>query len=173
MSTTGTIGDRSASVIWRNRRGRRTITFMPPVAHTAKTIPYSPGVYFFRDRTGAVIYVGKAQNLKMRVNSYFTMGGGDDVRKQAMLKEAASVDWQELNSNIEALIREAELIKKLKPKYNVVLRDDKNYFYVGFTRGAFPRLFITHQLSAAGVSATYLGPYTDGGALKLVLKYLR
>ncbi|MBI1957414.1 MAG: GIY-YIG nuclease family protein [Candidatus Niyogibacteria bacterium] len=147
---------------------------VPSVLQNTKTIPDSPGVYFFRDRTGAVIYVGKAQNLKLRLNSYFTIAGvGDDARKQAMLKEATTFDWQELGSDIEALLREAELIKKLKPKYNVLMRDDKNYFYVGFTRGKFPRVFVTHQPDLDSTSSVYLGPYTDGGALKLVLKSLR
>lgn len=146
---------------------------VPSLLQNTKTIPDSSGVYFFRDRTGAIIYVGKAQNLKMRLNSYFTMGGIDDPKKQAMLKEATSFDWQELGSDIEALLREAELIKKLKPKYNILMRDDKNYFFVGFTRGKFPRIFVTHQMASDNASAVYLGPYTDGGALKLVLKSLR
>ncbi|MBI2038994.1 MAG: GIY-YIG nuclease family protein [Candidatus Niyogibacteria bacterium] len=147
---------------------------MPSVLENTKTIPDSPGVYFFRDRAGTVVYVGKAQNLKMRLNSYFTITGAEgDTRKQAMLKEATSFDWQELGSDIEALIREAELIKKLKPKYNVLMRDDKNFFYVGFTRGKFPRVFITHQPDEGSTSVAHLGPYTDGGALKLVLKSLR
>ena len=146
-----------------------------------RIIPSSPGVYFFKNRAGKTIYIGKAQNLKMRLASYFR--GGLDTRKNAMLQESTLVDWQGLESDIEALIQEAELIKRHRPKYNVVMRDDKRYFYVGFTLNQFPKLFLTHQpfdrfdkLTTNKLrtdSTHYIGPFTDGGAIKTVLHMLR
>lgn len=92
-----------------------------------------------------------------------------------MLQESTLVDWQGLESDIEALIREAELIKRHRPKYNVVMRDDKRYFYVSFTKNQFPKLFLTHQpFDKLRTSPTYyIGPFTDGGAIKTVLHMLR
>ena len=142
-------------------------------------IPDRPGVYFFSDKTGKIIYIGKSRNLKMRLSSYF-QGFQTDSRKRAMLKEAAAVDWQELASETEALIREAELIKKNRPKYNILMRDDKQYFYVGLTTDEFPKIFLTHQPFADAQNKklkiknkNYFGPFTDGTAIKLTLKMLR
>jgi len=117
----------------------------------------------------------------MRLLSYFRQDALDP-RKRAMVKEAAKLDWQETNSDIEALLLESELIKKNGPKYNIVMRDDKKYFYVAFTREEFPRIFITHQPKSGQSRAfswtkpgfvQYLGPFTDGGAIKSVLKMLQ
>jgi excinuclease ABC subunit C len=151
------------------------IAAMPEKKQGLSVIPDLPGVYFFSAKTGSdpgkknkIIYIGKAQNLKMRLSSYFQ--GRADPRKKAMLKESAAVDWQELGSETEALILEAELIKKYRPKYNILMRDDKQYFYVGFTTDEFPKVFLTHQPHK---KSEYLGPFTDGGAIKLALKMLR
>ena len=132
--------------------------------------PQTPGVYFFYDRGGKIIYIGKAQNLKMRLASYFRKEEVD-ARKRAMLEETAGINWRELSSDIEALIKEAELIKKHCPKYNILMRDDKQYFYVALTKEEFPKILITHQpKSGQGV---HFGPFTDGWAIKAVLKTLR
>ena len=114
------------------------------IKNQALRAPHTPGVYFFRNKAGKIIYIGKARNLRMRLLSYFRQDALDP-RKRAMVKEAAKLDWQETNSDIEALLLESELIKKNGPKYNIVMRDDKKYFYVAFTREEFPRIFITHQ----------------------------
>ncbi|MEK7567230.1 MAG: GIY-YIG nuclease family protein, partial [Patescibacteria group bacterium] len=142
--------------------------------------PHTPGVYFFKNDTGNIIYIGKARNLKMRLYSYFRKDESD-ARKCAMLKEAADVSWRELSSDIEALIQEAALIKKHHPKYNVSMRDDKQYFYVAFTKEKFPKIFITHQpksgqsrtLSKKKSDFVRLGPFTDGWAVRTALKTLR
>jgi len=102
--------------------------------------PQTPGVYYFKDRHKRVIYVGKAANLRARLRSYAQPGWKED-----MLREASSITWEELSSDIEALIRESELIKKLKPHHNILMRDDKNYFFVAFTGDEFPRIYLTHQ----------------------------
>lgn len=89
-----------------------------------------------------------------------------------MLSEATKLDWIETESEIEALIKEAELIKKYRPKYNYLMRDDKSYFFVGVTREKFPRIFITHQPKNLQ-TANFIGPFTNGGALKSTLRLLR
>ena len=129
--------------------------------------PQTPGVYFFKNARGRVLYVGKAINLRARLRSY-TRGGW----KEDMLREASKVSWQELSSDIEALIHESELIKRLKPQHNIWMRDDKNYFFVTFTKDRFPRIFLTHQPTQEK-RAVFIGPFTDGGALKETLGLLR
>ena len=138
---------------------------------TAKA-PHTPGVYFFKNRRGRIIYVGKAANLRARLRSY-ARGGW----KENMLREASSIAWEELKSDIEALIRESELIKKLKPHHNILMRDDKNYFFVAITKDDFPRIFLTHQPDKDALRPlgrpTSIGPFTDGNALKETLRLLR
>ncbi|MBI2063515.1 MAG: GIY-YIG nuclease family protein, partial [Candidatus Yanofskybacteria bacterium] len=97
-----------------------------------KTIPNVPGVYFFRDKRGRILYIGKAVNLRNRLKSYFPYRDSNP-RIAKMLELAARVNWQETGSEIEALIVESRLIKKYHPLFNIMLRDDKQYFYVGFT----------------------------------------
>ena len=138
-------------------------------------IPQNPGVYFFKDNRGKILYIGKAANLKARLASYlreirFPDGSRTSLKLNSLLKEAVKLDWKILNSEVEALIKEAELIKKYRPKYNVLMRDDKNYFYVGFTKEKYPKIFLTHQ---PGENAGYIGPFTEGGSLRTVLKTLR
>ena len=108
-----------------------------------KKAPTEPGVYFFWDKN-TIIYVGKATNLKSRLRSYFNTGNSDS-RKVTLVERATRLTWQTTISPIEALIIEAKLIKQHKPYYNVSLRDDKQYFYVGFTEETCPRIFLTHQ----------------------------
>ena len=128
--------------------------------------PQTPGIYLFKNRRGKVIYIGKAANLRSRLRSYLRAGWKDE-----MMKEASSVVWEELSSDIEALIREATVIKEYRPHYNILLRDDKNYFYVVITKEKFPRIYLSHQPFIE--SARYIGPFTDGGSIKRVLRLLR
>jgi len=91
-----------------------------------------------------------------------------------MLENAAELDWQETGTEIEALILESQLIKKYKPQFNIMLRDDKQYFYVALTQDTFPKIFITHQLKQKAIKiASAIGPFTDGGSLRTTLKLLR
>lgn len=138
-----------------------------------KKIPKNPGVYFFRDRGGKVLYIGKAANLKNRIKSYFP--AQKDSRISKMLESATGIDWQETDSEIEALILESQLIKKYRPPFNIMLRDDKQYFYVVLTKEKFPKIFITHQPTKQQKtkSSQTIGPFTDGVALKTALKLLR
>lgn len=115
------------------------------------------------------MYIGKAGNLKNRLNSYFSKTV-KDPKTTNMLQEASRVDWRESDSEIEALIKEAELIKTHQPKYNVMLRDDKQYSYVVFTDDAFPKIYVTHQPQENEI---VFGPFVDGGALRSTLKMFR
>src|SRR3989344_1274634 len=151
------------------------------------TIPDVPGVYFFhaprqaplrsgRDKRGKgsdILYIGKAANLRTRLRSYFRDGAALEPAKRKMLKEATRVTWEVTDSPIAALILEAKLVKTKQPPYNVTLRDDKKYFYVGFTREGCGRVFLTHQPHAPGEAAVFIGPFTDGRAIKTTLRLLR
>ncbi|MEK7650080.1 MAG: GIY-YIG nuclease family protein [Patescibacteria group bacterium] len=132
-----------------------------------KLAPQAPGVYFFKNERGRVIYIGKAANLRARLRSYAQGGWKDD-----MVRAAANVEWKELSSDIEALITESSFIKSHKPKYNLVMRDDKNYFFVAFSHDTFPRIYLTHQ-PGTGAQTRAIGPFTDGAAIKRVIMLLR
>ncbi|RJQ36665.1 hypothetical protein C4552_02095 [Candidatus Parcubacteria bacterium] len=143
-------------------------------------IPAYPGVYIFR-RDGTPIYVGKAANLKTRLGSYFQKRPNLGTKTERMLAEATSVDFERVVSEIDALIKEAELIKKFHPRFNVIMRDDKNYSFVGITKEPFPRIFVTHQPTDAEAKrragakggASYYGPFTSASELHMALKLLR
>jgi excinuclease ABC subunit C len=138
-----------------------------------KKLPKNPGVYFFRDKNRRILYIGKAANLKNRLKSYFDTSP-KNPRLQKMLETAKNVDWQKTDSEIEALILESQLIKKYRPPFNIMLRDDKQYFYVVFMKERFPRIFITHRPKGPPSEALVKeGPFTDGGTLKTVLRFLR
>jgi excinuclease ABC subunit C len=131
-----------------------------------KEIPKTPGVYAFRGSRG-ILYIGKATNLNVRAKSHFHQ---PTYRDDLFKEQVTQVGYIETDSEIEALILESQLIKKYKPRYNVLLKDDKQYFYVGFSKDKLPHLIITHQPKE---KARYLGPFTDGKSLKTVLRYLR
>ena len=134
-----------------------------------KDIPPVAGVYIFSGRHKNALYIGKAANLGKRLASYFRKNVSAKVHQ--MFEEATKLEWMETASEMEALLKEAELIKVHTPKYNVLWRDDKNYFYVVVTKEEFPRVYITHQ--PCSLQARFLGPFTSGLALKTVLKLLR
>ena len=96
-------------------------------------IPKSPGVYFFRDEKGEIIYIGKAKVLKNRVRSYFNSPKGKDPKTLVMVKNIADLEWLVVRSEVEALLTEANLIKEHKPRYNVFLKDDKTFPYIRIT----------------------------------------
>ncbi len=139
-----------------------------------KKIPTSAGVYFFLDQHKKPLYIGKASNLKNRLSSYFN--GLKDARITTMLEKAAGLRWQVLNSEIEALIIESRMIKQHHPAFNILLRDDKQYFYVQFLKTRYAKVKLTHQPTqkAQDISGSeYIGPFTSGNALKVTLKILR
>lgn len=135
--------------------------------------PKKPGVYRFLDSHRKPIYIGKASNLKNRIISYTRP---IDSRIATMVSDAKSLVFTETESDIEALILESQLVKKHLPKFNIMLRDDKQYFFVAFTDEQFPRIFLTHQSTSRSIKAPIkelIGPFTEGTALKTTLKALR
>ena len=123
-----------------------------------RTIPTEPGVYLYKNAEGQVIYVGKAKNLRSRVSSYFHEGRADDAKTGTLVREAADVDYIVVANNKEALALENNLIKQRKPRFNILLRDDKTYPYVKLTLGErFPRVYVTRRLRKDG--SAYYGPY--------------
>lgn len=137
-----------------------------------KNIPPRPGVYLFKDADGRVIYVGKAVSLKNRVRSYFQAGAKQAPKVKAMLRRAVDLDYIVTDSEMEALILENNLIKKHRPKYNVLLKDDKTYPYIKVTvQEEFPRVHITRRVVKDG--ARYFGPFTHVGAVNETLRLLK
>jgi excinuclease ABC subunit C len=123
-----------------------------------RTIPTSAGVYRYKNAEGEVIYVGKAKNLRSRVSSYFREGRWEDAKTDSLVREAVDVDYIVVANNKEALALENHLIKQKKPRFNILLRDDKTYPYVKLTLGErFPRVYVTRRLRKDGSS--YYGPY--------------
>jgi excinuclease ABC subunit C len=133
-------------------------------------LPAMPGVYQFKNAEGKVIYVGKAQHLRNRVRQYFHKSRVPDPRIDTMISKISDVELTVTDSEIEALILEANLIKRLKPRYNVILKDDKSYPYIAVTSEAYPRVFVTRRKVPG---ARYFGPYTDVKAMRSALKTVR
>jgi len=136
-----------------------------------ENLPMGPGVYQHKDAEGTVLYVGKAKSLRSRVRQYFQKSRNLDPRIDQMLSRATDIDIIVTDSEVEALILEANLIKKLKPRYNVSLKDDKSYPYIVITKEPYPRVFVTRQVRRDG--SRYYGPYTDVKNVRAALKAIR
>lgn len=135
-----------------------------------KNLPVSPGVYQFKDKNGRIIYIGKAKNLRNRVKSYFTSKPVSPMTGK-MISLIKDVEIIKTDSEVESLILEMNLIKELKPRYNVNLKDDKSYPYIVITNEPFPRVFPTRKKKNDG--SKYFGPYTNVGSVRSSLKMLR
>src|SRR5438874_12949894 len=123
-----------------------------------RTIPTIPGVYLYKNAEGEVIYVGKAKNLRSRIRSYFLLGRLEDAKTDSLIREAVDVDYIVVDNNKEALALENNLIKQKKPRFNILLRDDKTYPYIKLTLGErYPRVYVTRRLRKDG--SAYYGPY--------------
>ena len=131
-------------------------------------LPTSPGCYIHKDKNGTIIYVGKAKNLRNRVRSYFR--GSHDTKTEALVSEVVDFEFIVTESNIEALLLEINLIKENKPKYNIMLKDDKSYPFIKITNERYPRLIITRQVKKDG--GLYFGPYPDVGAANEIKRLL-
>lgn len=131
-------------------------------------LPTSPGCYIHKDKNGSIIYVGKAKNLRNRVRSYFR--GSHDTKTEALVSEIEDFEFIVTESNIEALLLEINLIKENKPKYNIMLKDDKSYPFIKITNETYPRLIITRQVKKDG--GLYFGPYPDVGAANEIKRLL-
>ncbi|HXA04115.1 MAG TPA: excinuclease ABC subunit UvrC, partial [Bryobacteraceae bacterium] len=120
-------------------------------------MPLGPGVYLYKDTAGRVIYVGKAKSLRLRVRSYFSDDRMADVKTGTLLSEATDIDYILVDNNKEALALENNLIKQWKPRFNILLRDDKTYPYIKLTNEKYPRVYVTRRLRKDG--STYYGPF--------------
>ena len=146
----------------------------PTLEGKLKSIPPGPGVYLYKDDSGQIIYVGKAKSLRNRVRTYFQLSADFDVRKDQMMDAIGDVEFIMTDTEGEALALENNLIKQHKPKYNILLRDDKTYPYIKLTiNEPFPRAMITRRVRKDG--AAYFGPFFPAGlarkSLKLIERY--
>jgi excinuclease ABC subunit C len=132
------------------------------------SLPQNPGIYLMHDRDGKVIYIGKAKSLRSRVRSYFQDGANDGRRQfKALVRRIADLEYIITDSEQEALILEATQIKAYKPRYNILLKDDKKYPFIRITDEAFPRIFSTRDVVRDG--SRYLGPYSNVRAMYTTL----
>ncbi|MCX8035243.1 MAG: excinuclease ABC subunit UvrC [Candidatus Dojkabacteria bacterium] len=142
-----------------------------PIKNLVSTIPQLPGCYIFYDENHTPIYVGKAKNLKKRVSSYFTNYSKLVERIQLMIDNARDIETFVVDSEYEALLLEATLIKKYKPKYNVLLKDDKSYSWIKITKSEYP--IVTRARNTKDKNAYYFGPFQTAEARDGILKFVR
>ena len=135
-----------------------------------KKLPECPGVYMHKDKLGNIIYVGKAVSLKNRVRQYFQSSRNMDPKVRSMVSQIAEFEYIRAGSEVEALILECNLIKKHRPKYNILLRDDKTYPYIKITNETWPRVVKTRRVKKDG--GRYFGPYSDTGAVNRIVDLL-
>jgi excinuclease ABC subunit C len=146
--------------------------FLRASAKVRSQFPTTPGVYLFQDHAGRVLYIGKANNLRARVGSYFLKGAAEDPRTCRMVREVFDVDYLDAESEVDALLTEARLIKDIQPKYNRELRDDKSFPYLQITTHEdFPRVEITREPRTSG--AKLFGPFTSAGSLRAAMHVLQ
>ena len=136
-----------------------------------KSIPKHPGVYFFKDKNSDIIYIGKAKNLKIRVNSYFNKAN-QDTKSKIMVSHARDIEYLVVSDEVQAIITEANMIKEYKPRYNIVLKDDKTFPYIIITNEPYPKVEIIRKKNLHRDGNTYFGPYTDVNYLREVVKVL-
>jgi excinuclease ABC subunit C len=137
-----------------------------------KGLPAQPGIYFHKDATGAIIYVGKAASLRNRVRQYFQASRRRDPKTEALIAEIVDTDWVTVESELDALFVEAEMVRRYMPRYNILLRDDKSSSYVRISYDTpHPTVSLTRR--PLDDKATYFGPYFNGVEVKRALKYLR
>lgn len=136
-----------------------------------KLLPKKPGVYEFKDADGTIIYVGKAKSLKNRVSSYFLKNGGHSGRTRVMIKRIADLSFIVVESELDALLLENNLIKKYNPRYNVALKDDKTFPWLCIKNERFPSIFPTRNKINDG--SEYFGPYASVKTMKTLLKLIR
>lgn len=140
---------------------------------TLKLLPSLPGCYIYYNKDGEIIYVGKAKILKRRVMSYFNKKHHDSVKVQVLVSQIERMEYIITNTEVEALILESHLIKKHKPRYNILLKDDKKYPYFLITDEDFPRIMVVRKKNINPEKGRYYGPYTDVRAMYSTLDFLK
>src|SRR5580693_5935800 len=136
----------------------------------ASQLPLLPGVYLYKDAHGDVIYVGKAKNLRARVRNYFSDERLADSKTGTLMSEARDIEYILVDNNKEALALENNLIKQWKPRFNILLRDDKTYPYIKLTNEKYPRVYVTRRLLKDG--ASYYGPYFPGNLAHRLVSFI-
>src|SRR3982751_310493 len=135
-----------------------------------RTLPTQPGCYLYKNAEGEVIYVGKAKNLRARVRSYFLEASQADAKTGSLMREAVDIEYIVVANEREALALENNLIKQRKPRYNILLRDDKTYPYVKLTNERYPRVYVTRRILKDG--ATYYGPFFPGNLAHRLVHFI-
>ena len=143
---------------------------MQDLRERAAELPLLPGVYLYKDAYDTVIYVGKAKNLRARVRSYFSDERLADSKTGTLISEARTIDFIQVDNEKEALALENNLIKQWKPRYNILLRDDKTYPYIKLTAEKYPRVYVTRRLRKDGSS--YFGPYFPGNLAHRLVHFI-
>jgi excinuclease ABC subunit C len=141
------------------------------IQNLLRTLPDSPGVYQYYDTEGKIIYVGKAKSIKKRVASYFNKDQYENGKTQVLVKKIADIKYIIVNTEIDALLLENNLIKKYQPRYNVMLKDDKTYPWICIKNERFPRVFSTRNVIRDG--SVYFGPYASVRVMNMVLELIR
>jgi excinuclease ABC subunit C len=136
----------------------------PDLKEQVSNLPHKPGVYQFKDKSGIIIYVGKAKDLRKRVSSYFNRDKYDSGKTRLLVKKIDSVDHIIVGNEFEALLLENSMIKEHQPKYNIQLRDDKTYPWICIKKERFPRVFPTRNVVRDG--SEYYGPYASVKRMK-------
>ena len=135
-----------------------------------KYIPNKPGIYFFKDNSNKILYIGKSKQLRTRVKSYFSETA--NTKSKAIIMNSSKIDYLVSDSEIEALITEANMIKEYRPKYNIVLKDDKSFPYIIIRNEDYPRVEIIRKKNLQKEGHLYFGPYTDARYLRKLIKIL-
>jgi len=143
----------------------------PQLEQTVANLPHEPGVYKFLDKSGTIIYIGKAKSLKNRVSSYFVKQSGVNRKTLRLISEIKGLEYVVVNTEFDALLLENSLIKENQPKYNILLKDDKTYPYICVTKERFPRVFSTRNIEDK--QHRYFGPYASVRAMNTLLELIR
>ena len=141
------------------------------IEKTVKNISNNPGVYFFKDKSDKIIYIGKAKNLKKRVSSYFNKSNKES-KSRVMLSKAITIETIILKNEVDALLFESNMIKMHKPKYNISMKDDKTFPYIMITNEPYPRVEIIRKKNLQKDENIYFGPYTDVSYLRSIVKII-
>src|SRR5947209_19330745 len=143
-----------------------------PPAEKVKQFPAAPGVYLMKDADGRVIYIGKAKNLRNRAATYFTKAAAEEHRTAELVKHIADIDFVPADSEVDALLMEARLVKDIQPRFNTDLKDDKSFPYLQIRiREDFPRVEFTRQPRRRGVKL--YGPFTSARSLRMAMQVLQ
>src|SRR5437763_6861874 len=143
-----------------------------PPAEKVKQFPAAPGIYLMKDSEGRVIYVGKAKNLRNRASHYFTRAAAEDARTADLVKLIADIDFLSAETEVDALLLEARLVKDIQPRFNVELKDDKSFPYLQIrVREDFPRVEFTRTPKRRGVKL--YGPFTSAKGLRAAIQVLQ